>query len=66
MITVEWHRSQKCYVLTCSPLLPQSWEKVFAFFSDAFQLERIFEYRCQRMLEIFREPPWQLIAGVPC
>jgi ligand-binding SRPBCC domain-containing protein len=41
VITIEWQRNHQCYVLRSSALLPQSRETVFAFFSDAFQLEQI-------------------------
>ncbi len=41
MITINRDADERCYVLTCSAVLPCSREHVFAFFSDAFQLEQI-------------------------
>ncbi len=41
MITINRDADERCYVLTCSVVLPCSREHVFAFFSDAFQLEQI-------------------------
>ena len=41
MITINWHPAEQCYVLTCSVVLPRARDEVFAFFSDAFQLEQI-------------------------
>ena len=41
MITIDWDAEDRCYVLTCRVLLPHPREKVFSFFSDAFQLGQI-------------------------
>ena len=41
MITIDWHADDRCYVLTCSVVVPRSRNEVFTFFSDAFQLEQI-------------------------
>ena len=41
MIAINWDAGDRCYVLTCSVVLPRSRDEVFAFFSDAFQLEQI-------------------------
>ena len=41
MITIKWDAEDACYVLTCSVVLPRTRKEVFAFFSDAFQLEQI-------------------------
>ena len=41
MIKINWDADDRCYVLTCSVVLPRARDEVFAFFSDAFQLEQI-------------------------
>ena len=41
MITIDWDADDRCYVLRCSVMLSHSRDEVFAFFSDAFQLEQI-------------------------
>ena len=41
MISIHWDADDRCYLLTCSVVLPRSRDEVFAFFSDAFQLEQI-------------------------
>ena len=40
-MTIDWDAEDRCYVLTCRVLLPHRREKVFSFFSDAFQLDQI-------------------------
>ena len=41
MLKIEWDRRERAYRLRCAVLLPNSQETLFAFFSDAFQLQRI-------------------------
>lgn len=41
MIRIDWNPDDGCYELRCAVILPQARERVFDFFSDAFQLEHI-------------------------
>ncbi len=41
MIQINWNSEDHCYELRCSVVLAQSRERVFNFFSDAFQLQQI-------------------------
>ncbi len=41
MVEIEWSRDDRAFHLRSSILLEHSQEAVFAFFSDAFQLEKI-------------------------
>ena len=41
MIKIEWNAERGAYCLSTEAFLPASRDDVFAFFSDAFQLERI-------------------------
>lgn len=41
MLEIEWHSDDACHVLHSEVTLPVSKERLFEFFSDAFQLEQI-------------------------
>ena len=41
MIQIDWNSEDHCYELRCSVVLPQTRERVFDFFSDAFRLEQV-------------------------
>ena len=61
MITIDWDADDRCYLLTCSVVLPHGRDDVFSFFSDAFQLEQITPDWLN--FRILTQPPIELRKG---
>lgn len=41
MVEISWDKQERAYKLTAATVMPVARDELFAFFSDAFQLERI-------------------------
>lgn len=61
MIEINWSTAEKAYVLECEVTLPVSRERLFEFFSDAFQLEKITPDWLN--FKVLTEAPIEISAG---